>query len=65
MRVRLCIATSLTAFALLTAPACKPAAGETVDSDTKTQENATMSDNPLLAEWTGPYGGVPDRKSVV
>jgi peptidyl-dipeptidase Dcp len=31
---------------------------ETADAD------VAMSDNPLLAEWTGPYGGVPDFQAA-
>ena len=39
------------------------AAAETAHTDTATTEAAATpaaaEDNPLLAEWTGPYGGVP------
>jgi len=31
----------------------------TACSDTKKNENETAMNNPLLAEWTGPFGGVP------
>ncbi|MCR9183194.1 MAG: M3 family metallopeptidase [Flavobacteriaceae bacterium] len=35
-------------------------------ADTKTEKEETMNDNPLLAEWTGPYQGVPafDKMNV-
>ncbi|MEX0998219.1 MAG: M3 family metallopeptidase [Flavobacteriaceae bacterium] len=35
-------------------------------ADTKTEKDETMNDNPLLAEWTGPYQGVPafDKMNV-
>lgn len=35
-------------------------------ADTKTEKDDAMNDNPLLAEWTGPYQGVPafDKMNV-
>ncbi len=35
-------------------------------ADTKTEKDEPMNDNPLLAEWTGPYQGVPafDKMNV-
>ncbi len=46
--------TSSVVAALLTA--CAPQSAETVSP---TVDEATASTNPLLSEWTGPYGGVP------
>lgn len=44
----------------LTATACASAGTSTAPGTAApTIENAAVTANPLLAEWTGPYGGVP------
>ncbi len=49
-------------FAALSIAACSPAsAPETVDTPAA---QASVETNPLLAEWTGPYGGVPAFDTV-
>lgn len=65
--------------AAIFAAACAPQDGnDETGSDTEAAMNDTaadtaaggdatetaMADNPLLAEWTGPYGGVPDFQSA-
>ena len=50
--------------AAIFAAACTPEATESTEADNAEQHD-TMTDaaaieNPLLAEWTGPYGGTPD-----
>jgi peptidyl-dipeptidase Dcp len=44
-----------------TLPAALPAAAQT---PAVTTANAVVPNNPLLAEWTGPYGGVPPWDKV-
>ncbi|WP_417483501.1 M3 family metallopeptidase [Maricaulis sp.] len=55
--------------AALFAAACTPttpSADQTADTSTTTTETTetVMSDNALLAEWTGPYGGTPDFENA-
>lgn len=40
-------------------PPSEPAAAEAAAPTAPATPAATAADNPLLAEWTGPYGGVP------
>lgn len=48
--------------AALFAAGCTPATDTAATNTTTTTETTetVMSDNALLAEWTGPYGGTPD-----
>ncbi|HET6565578.1 MAG TPA: M3 family metallopeptidase, partial [Xanthomonadales bacterium] len=63
-KTRLLIA-SLAAASLLAAcgPAEEPKPMDTTQAETSSTESAVVepapNSNPLLAEWTGPYGGVP------
>src|SRR5690554_2889513 len=36
----------------------------TACSEKGTENNDMMNNNPILAEWKGPYGGVPDFDKV-
>jgi peptidyl-dipeptidase Dcp len=59
MRSKTSLALCLSTLSLaLLVSACDKKGGATVDSDTKVND-AAQSDNALLAEWTGPFGGVP------
>ncbi|HYO77325.1 MAG TPA: M3 family metallopeptidase, partial [Thermoanaerobaculia bacterium] len=58
--------TTTTATANTTTDTADAATTETATVTTTETTTATASDNPLLAQWSGPYGGVPpfDRVRV-